>query len=94
VEVTAPEDSAQQNFLHVVQVGDLDLAEMDAAERIDGEGTVGARIDAGERTIEVRFATEGDLAGEVRITRGEEVLVDRPLTTRIQPQEGLATPQD
>ena len=91
VEVSAPEQAAQQNFLHVIQVGDGGLEAMDAVERIDGEGTVGARIAAGGRTFEVSFETEGDLGGHIRIARGDEVLVDRDLTTDVQPQEGVAT---
>ncbi len=94
VEVSAPEPSAQQDFLHVIQVGDAagpaELAEMDAVERVEGDGTVGARIFSGDRTIEVTFATEGDVAGHVRITRDGEAFVDRDLTREVQPQEGLA----
>ena len=93
VEVSAPEETTQQNFLHVIQVGDPDLQQMDAVERIDGEATVGARISAGDRTIEVSFATEGPLAGHIRIARGDEALVDRDLTRQVQPQDGLATPE-
>ncbi|MGI5819247.1 MAG: heparinase II/III domain-containing protein [Armatimonadota bacterium] len=91
IEVSASEPATQQNFLHVIQVGDLTLETMDAVERIDGEGVVGARINAGDRVIEVTFAIEGDVAGHVRITRGDDVLTDRGLTRDVQPQEGLAT---
>ncbi len=91
VEMAAPTPSAQQNFLHVIQVGDLELSEMDDVERIDDEGMVGTRIYAGDRTIEVSFATEGDVGGHVRITRGEDALTDRALTEEVQPQEGLET---
>ncbi|MBD3291433.1 MAG: hypothetical protein GF393_00805, partial [Armatimonadia bacterium] len=90
VEVTAPEQSAQQNFLHVIQVGDLDRQEMDRVTRIDSEGTVGAVIDGGGRWIEVTFATEGDLGGHVVIAYGDPPHVDRDLTTDVQHQEGLA----
>ena len=94
VEVTAPEDAAQQNFLHVMQVGGLDLGAMDAVEMIEGGGFVGARIQAGEMVYEITFAEEGEVGGWMRITRGGEVLVDRELTPEVQHQEGLAVVED
>ncbi|HCA48103.1 MAG TPA: hypothetical protein DEP45_12370 [Armatimonadetes bacterium] len=97
IEVSAPQPSAQQDFLHVLQVGDAageaEPMAMDPVERIEGDGLVGARLIAGDRTIEVSFATEGEVAGRIRIIRGGEVLGDRDLTREVQPQEGLALPQ-
>ncbi|MFW6437786.1 MAG: heparinase II/III domain-containing protein [Armatimonadota bacterium] len=90
VEVTSPEEAAQQNFLHVIEVGDQGLSEMEPCELIEGAGTVGARLETGDRTFEVSFATEDDLGGHIRITRGDEVLADRDLTQAVQPQVELA----
>ncbi|MGC9318021.1 MAG: heparinase II/III domain-containing protein [Armatimonadota bacterium] len=92
VEVSAREPAAQQNFLHVIQVADLQREEMDPVELLEDEGRVGARIRAGQRTIEVTFATEGELAGHIRIAEGGETIADRDLATDVQPQEGLAAP--
>ena len=91
VEVSGREQVAQQNFLHVIEVGGLEREQMRPAERIDTEGTVGARIETGEQVVEVTFAVEGDVAGHIRIMAEDGVPVDRELTREVQPQAGLAT---
>ncbi len=92
VEVAAPEPAQERLFLHLIEVGDQTRQAMSAAERISGEGGEGVRFAAGNRTVEVSFATSGDLAGHIRIARGDEVLADAEVTREVQPQEGLATP--
>jgi len=97
VEVSAPEPAQEQVFLHLIEVGDQTRQAMSAAERISGEGSEGVRFDqtaqrsAGDGTVEVSFATTGDLAGHIRVVRGDEVLVDADLAREVQPQEGLAS---
>jgi len=93
VEVSAAEPAAEQLFLHVIQVGDQSLAAMDETGLLEAEGAVGARIEAGERTVEVTFATDGDMAGHIRMSAGERVLTDSDLTRQVQPQSGLAKPE-
>lgn len=90
IEVASASVSKHSLFLHVIQVGDQSLEAMDAAEPIVDERMAGARFSAADRTVEVRFATEGDAGGRIRITRGAETLADVELTRAVAAQEGLA----
>ena len=65
VEVSPGSQRKEDCFLHVIQVGDQKLAAMDKLERIADAAREGVRITLGERRIEVRFATSGDLHMEL-----------------------------
>jgi heparin/heparan-sulfate lyase len=61
VEVSPGTARQEDFFLHVIQVGDRQLEQMDEAELIE-EGTWrGVRLARGGRTVAVTFATTGDL---------------------------------
>lgn len=92
VEVASATPAAERLFLHVIQVGEQSLEAMEPVELLEGDGAVGARIEAGARTVEVTFAIEGNVAGHIRMTEGGETVLDQDLATEVQPQEGLATP--
>ena len=74
--------------MHVIQVGDQQLAAMAPAALIEEDGRCGVRLTAGQDTWEVTFSTTGDLAGHLRRT-GPRRAIDRPLTSAVQPQNGL-----
>ncbi len=93
VEVTPGSARAEDLFLHVIQVGDQSLEEMDPVCLIREDGRVGARIVTDGRTVEALFDTSGPLGGHLRIG-GEGPAVDRELTGQVTPQVGiLATPE-
>jgi len=75
-------------FLHVIQVGDQRLQQMDKAELLREEQRCGVRLNAGNQTWEVTFDTGGPLGGQIRRTGGPGTM-DRPLTTAVQPQSGI-----
>ncbi len=90
VEVASTQPSAEQLFLHVIEVGDQSLEQMAPVERIEADGQVGARLTIDGRTVEVTFATEGDLGGHITVSENGQAIIDRDLTTDVLPQEGLA----
>jgi heparin/heparan-sulfate lyase len=94
VEVIPGAPRTDDVFLHLIQVGDQKLEAMCEAELIQEDGTAGLRFTADGRTVQLRFATEGEVSGHVRIARGDEVLIDQDLTREVMPQEGLAAPPE
>jgi heparin/heparan-sulfate lyase len=88
VEVTPAEPRKEDVFLHVIQVGDQQLAAMDPTTLIEEDGRCGVRLAVGQDTWEVMFHTTGDLGGHLRRT-GAAPAIDRPLTSAVQPQTGL-----
>lgn len=88
VEVTPREPRKEDLFLHVIQVGDQQLAALAPTDLIEEDGRCGVRLTAGPDTWEVTFSTTGDLAGHLRRT-GPRSAIDRPLTSAVQPQAGL-----
>lgn len=94
VEVIPGAARTEDVFLHLLQVGDQKREVMCEAEVIQDDGTAGVRFTPDDRTVRLTFATQGEIFGSVRITRGAEVLIDRNLTREVMPQEGLATPPE
>ncbi len=88
VEVTPGAPRKEDLFLHVIQVGDLDLRAMDPVTRVDLDGRVGVRLAVGRDTWQVVFNTQGPLGG--RITRvGQRRNLDAELSDRVQRQVGI-----
>jgi hypothetical protein len=87
VEVTAPTPGKDVLFLHVIQLGDRTLTKMLPTELIQREGETGVRLVIGEDRWEIRFATQGDLAGHIRLAGGERL--DRPLAQDVLKQVGV-----
>ncbi|MBN1675675.1 MAG: heparinase II/III family protein [Kiritimatiellae bacterium] len=87
LEVAPPADAVDALFLHVIEVGDRSLEAMVGTERVERPGTAGVRFDTDGETCEVTFATQGELAGHIRITgtRG----LDRDLTREVQKQSSM-----
>ena len=77
-------------FLHLIQVGDKSVTAMIPAELIEEDGVVGVRFRFGEKSATIIFATRGEAAGHIKITSGEQVLVDNDLTRQVTPQAGLS----
>jgi hypothetical protein len=75
-------------FLHVIQVGDQKLQQMDKAELVQTGQRSGVRLDLGGQTWEVTFNTSGPLAGHIRRAGGPGTM-DRPLATTVQSQSGI-----
>jgi hypothetical protein len=77
VEVTPSEPRKDDVFLHVIQVGDRQLAAMDQATLIEEQGRYGVRLVAGEETWEVQFDATGEIGGHIRRTGATEPSTNR-----------------
>jgi heparin/heparan-sulfate lyase len=87
VEVTPGADRNEDVFLHVIQVGDRDLASMDSVELVQADGLCGVRLSKAGETWTVTFRTAGDLGGHLSCTGGKNV--DFDLANAVQPQSGI-----
>ena len=88
VEVTPGAPRNEDCFLHVLQVGDQNVAAMDRVELLRDAVGCGARLTTGGATWEVLFAVRGELAGHVRRTGGPTP-VDVQFDATVQPQSGI-----
>ena len=75
-------------FLHVIQVGDQKLQDMDKIELLQEGATCGIRLDASGQMWEVVFNTAGPLGGRIR-RAGSAGAIDRPLATTVEAQSGI-----
>lgn len=91
MEVKPGSPRAKDVFMHLIQVGDQSLEAMSDASVTTTDDTAQVAFDAGDKSVELSFATTGDIAGHIRISAGAKVLVDRELTQQVMPQAGLAS---
>ena len=80
----------EEQFLHVIHVGDAAGYSKPEVRRIDGDGQVGAVVTADGMTYQVIFNTVGPVGGHVSVKKGNQVLIDKDLSTEVQPQTGYA----
>lgn len=90
VTVERKSPAKKEQFLHVIHVGEAEGYRAPRVERIEGGGAVGALIHADGLTYRVTFNATGPVGGRVTVTKGGEVLIDKDLTTEVQPQTGYA----
>jgi len=89
VEVNTAEQKNETLFLHLIQVGDLNLKEMTASELVKKGKRAGVRFSFGSREWEVLFGTDGKASGHISIKQDSRFLVNRELTKKNAPQSGL-----
>ncbi|MBD3293292.1 MAG: hypothetical protein GF393_10230, partial [Armatimonadia bacterium] len=91
VEVRPGAPRTEDVFLHLIQVGDQSLTSMtDAEVSTDEAGNAILTFDASGRTVTLVLSVSGAVGGHIRITEGDQALVDRELTEDVTQQEGLA----
>ena len=90
ITVERSQPTKEEQFLHVIHVGDAAGYRKPEVKHIDGEGTVGAEVAADGMTYIVTFNTTGPVDGHVTVKKGSETLIDKDLTTTVQPQTGYA----
>ncbi len=90
VEVKPGAARATDWFLHLLQTADPATPEMSASARRATADRLGLEFAAGPRTVTLDFNRAGEIGGHIRIVEGGRTLVDRPLTTAVMPQAGLA----
>jgi len=80
----------EEQFLHVIHVGDAEGYVVPKVRKVAGDGTVGAQVEADGFTYTVTFQTEGPVSGHVTVQRHGRALLDKDLTRDVQPQAGYA----
>ena len=94
IEVTPGAPRTEDTFLHVIQVGDQNLAEMAETQLIEEEGRVGVSIQCDGLSGRVMFGISGPASGHIVFAADGRALVDQPLAQEIMPQSGLAEPEE
>jgi hypothetical protein len=84
LEVEPPERRERDYFLNLLFVLDEPAPEIPQAERIGGDGVVGARFALGDRTVRVAFRTSGPIGGHLAISEGGRALWDAALPTQLE----------
>jgi hypothetical protein len=84
VEVEPAARQAEDLFLHVLWAADDSVREMVPVEKTEAGGRVGVRFTADGVTVEAEFDRAGPPGGRVRLSRGGQVLADRPLAARVE----------
>jgi hypothetical protein len=79
LEVEPTERRERDQFLNLLFVVDEPAGEVAAAERIDGDGTIGARFKLGAREVSVVFRTAGPMGGRLTIGEAGQTLWDADL---------------
>ena len=87
VEVSPGAARRKDCFLHVIHVGDRNLAQPDETKLLRDSEACGVRLTTSGQTWEVTFNLDGPLGG--RIHRLGIEPIDRPLATTVQPQSGI-----
>jgi hypothetical protein len=67
LEVEGPGGKKRGYFLHMIEIGDEADRSMSGVSLLEREGSLGARIDAAGKPVEVLFDSQGDLTARIRI---------------------------
>jgi len=90
VTVERPTPRKEEQFLHVIHVGDAEGYKAPEVTRVDGDGTVGVKVQADGFVYRVAFNATGPVGGHITVKKGARTLIDKDLTTDVQPQTGYA----
>lgn len=88
LEVTPGAPRKYDVFLHVIQVGNLELEAMDETTLLETEGICGVRLTVGGQTWEVTFNTTGELGGYIKCS-GSARNISTTLASSVQRQIGI-----
>ncbi|HUX97069.1 MAG TPA: heparinase II/III family protein [Bacteroidales bacterium] len=89
IEVVPIKAQSEDNFLHLIQVGDLGMKSMVASERIKTDDMMGVRFEINSKKYEIMFATLGEPAGQISIIQNGEKIRDEKFTNKVKLQQGL-----
>jgi len=90
VTVEAPRPAKKEQFLHVLHCTDrADPQEATVRKRLAQE-QAGVEVAADGFSYTVTFNTEGAVGGHITVKKGNELLLNQELTTKVQPQSGWA----
>ncbi|MBI3944634.1 MAG: heparinase II/III family protein [Armatimonadetes bacterium] len=90
VEVKPGAAREEDCFLHLIQASDQAVEKMVKSRVRDRGDRIELVFAANGRSYTITLNKAGAVGGRIHITKGGEVLVDRPLTQDVMPQAGLA----
>lgn len=90
IEVTPGNPRKSDVFLHVIQVGDQQLAAMDQTTLLETDDTRGVSLTTNSGIWEVAFNSTGELGGHIKRS-GESRRINAGLTTEVLKQTGINT---
>ena len=89
IEVTPGKSRTEDVFLHLLQVGDTLLQEMDRSSLVDRDDMVGVRFVHEDKAYEVRFFIKNEAGGEISIHQNGMSILEETLSDHVKPQQGL-----
>jgi len=90
VEVRPGSSREEDVFLHFIQVSDKTVEDMTESVISDNKGKLTVSFSAGGRTYNITLNKTGDIGGNMKIIQDGKIMLDRPLTSEIMSQSGLA----
>lgn len=88
VEVTPGNPRKEDIFLHVIQVGEQNLEQMDVIKLIEEDNKCGITMKTQNQTWDIVFNSDGPLGGYIRRT-GEGKRINHNLASNVQKQVGI-----
>lgn len=89
VEVTPKTPSRRNNFLHLIQVGDKELHDMVSSRPVITDHAEGVELDYDGKTFKVMFSKEGDIGGDIHISRKGTTIRQQKFTTAVTSQKSI-----
>lgn len=80
---------SEDNFLHLIQVGDREVPSMVNSEKILTDCMAGLRFEFNSKKFEILFTTQGAPGGRISIIQNGNTIRDKAFTNKVKPQVGL-----
>lgn len=91
MEISSDNAKKKELFLHLIEVGDKhELKKMTLSRFINKRNKAGIEFDTRETTVRILFNRDGEVGGNIRITRGSKTIIKQQLTNQVLEQQGLA----
>ncbi len=91
MEISSDNANKKELFLHLIEVGDKhELTKMTRSRFINKRNKAGIEFDTRETTVRILFNRDGEVGGNIRITRGSKTIIKQQLTNQVLEQQGLA----
>lgn len=89
IEVAPKLPKLKDSFLHIMQVGDTSMENMVSSKPIEIDGKKGVGFDYNGKTYQILFSEETSTGGNIRISKEKKILLDQPLTTKVEDQKNV-----
>ena len=91
MEISSNKANKRELFLRLIEVGDKqELTKMTRSKYVDKRNQAGVEFETKDTTVRIMFNKDGEVGGNIRITRGSKTLIKQLLSKQVQEQQGLA----